>query len=488
MKKHVILTAVGLLLALLLTLCACTEPAVTVVGTHYDAEGNLILEMSDGSTVNGGRYESPAPVDENPQGLDFYPLTDGTYGVAVGKATRLTEIVVPATYQGKPVTKIMEKGFANCKVRRITLPESITAIEKEAFSYSALVDIRLPESLTVIEEKTFQGCELTTVTIPVGIVEIKTDAFRGCDKLIEIENCSELEINLGDPDHRNGGISTSALNIYTPYKGEKKTFTTAEGYVFYADGGYRYLIDYVGNGTDLTLPADCNGQDYQIYQYAFSGNGQLKSVICPEGVTQVWRYAFASCGNLQRVSLPETLCKIGSYAFLNCHSLIELNIPDAVSVVDKDMFFNCKKLIRLENNVFYVDKWAIESQDNEQVLRPDTVGLGTGALTRWSGTTLILPDTLRRIGSYAVAYSDEMCEVVIPASVEYIDDKAFLGCSMLSAVYWGGTEKNDALFAGVGFGEGTVLYLYSEEEPTGEGNYWHYVDGAPTPWQAIADA
>jgi hypothetical protein len=31
--------------------------------------------------------------------------------------------------------------------------------------------------------------------------------------------------------------------------------------------------------------------------------------------------------------------------------------------------------------------------------------------------------------------------------------------------------------------ENAPRYYYSETEPTEPGNYWHYVDGVPTPWE-----
>ena len=33
------------------------------------------------------------------------------------------------------------------------------------------------------------------------------------------------------------------------------------------------------------------------------------------------------------------------------------------------------------------------------------------------------------------------------------------------------------------FGDATN-YFYSETAPTEEGNFWHYVDGKPTPWKS----
>jgi hypothetical protein len=33
----------------------------------------------------------------------------------------------------------------------------------------------------------------------------------------------------------------------------------------------------------------------------------------------------------------------------------------------------------------------------------------------------------------------------------------------------------------IDFGSATVYY-YVEQQPAESGNYWHYVDGVPTPW------
>ncbi len=58
-------------------------------------------------------------------------------------------------------------------------------------------------------------------------------------------------------------------------------------------------------------------------------------------------------------------------------------------------------------------------------------------------------------------------------------------CMSLKEVYYTGSEKqwnaitnggkNDSLYA-------ATRYYYSETEPQGEGNYWHYVDGQIVKW------
>jgi len=71
----------------------------------------------------------------NPQGLDFYPLPDGTWAVAAGKAKYQSEIAILSEYGGKPVTAIAADGFANCpNLTKITIPNSITSIGDGAFA------------------------------------------------------------------------------------------------------------------------------------------------------------------------------------------------------------------------------------------------------------------------------------------------------------------------------------------------------------------
>ena len=116
MKHLKKLLTVALAALLLLALVAC-DKAVSVTGARVDENGDLIITMSDGSTQNAGKVigpqgekgdkgDSATQSAENPQGLDFYLLPDGTWSVSAGKAFYAEEIVIPAEFEGKPVTCI----------------------------------------------------------------------------------------------------------------------------------------------------------------------------------------------------------------------------------------------------------------------------------------------------------------------------------------------------------------------------------------------
>ena len=64
--------------------------------------------------------ETETPEDANAPtvGLEFKLTEDGTgYAVSAGSATGKSRIVIPAEYNGKPVTEIAYNGFARCSLK-----------------------------------------------------------------------------------------------------------------------------------------------------------------------------------------------------------------------------------------------------------------------------------------------------------------------------------------------------------------------------------
>ena len=103
--------------------------------------------------------------DENPQELDFFPLDGGTYGVKCGSAGYLSDIVVPSTYKGKAVTKILDEAFTDCSsLRSITIPDNVTSIGNKAFyDCASFQKITIPDSVISMGINPFFGCTALTI-------------------------------------------------------------------------------------------------------------------------------------------------------------------------------------------------------------------------------------------------------------------------------------------------------------------------------------
>mgnify|MGYP002602572873 FL=1 len=126
--------------------------------------------------------ETETPEDANAPtvGLEFKLTEDGTgYAVSAGSATGKSRIVIPAEYNGKPVTEIAYNGFVRCSLKNIVIPDSITAIGSNAFEFcTELTEVTIPDSVTNPGWFTFTACrKLTSVTLPGGLTEITPGCF-----------------------------------------------------------------------------------------------------------------------------------------------------------------------------------------------------------------------------------------------------------------------------------------------------------------------
>lgn len=134
------------------------------------------------------------------QGLEYYPLDDGSFAVGLGNALFLKNIVVPEKFNDKPVTTIITDVYSRLgnfeiMVETVSLPNSITTIETCAFyEFKNLKEITIPDSVTTIGHGAFSNCEnLHEVSIPDSVTSIGDTAFHGCSNLKNVRLSNNLE-------------------------------------------------------------------------------------------------------------------------------------------------------------------------------------------------------------------------------------------------------------------------------------------------------
>ena len=157
--------------------------------------------------------------------------------------------------------------------------------------------------------------------------------------------------------------------------------------------------------------------------------------------------AFWGCAFLRNVAVPNTVERIGDEAFARCISLESVCIPASVEKMGKNPFVDLdSKVINNESEAYVIDNKILYSADRTRlvscltdaamVIVPKTVRvIGSLAFTRRAKLKKVqLPDGLERIGRDSFSDCDALEEVVIPASVKTISPYAFSGCESLKKV------------------------------------------------------
>ena len=421
--------------------------AVESGNTAYHSVGNCLIHTESKTLIRGCK-NSVIPTDDSVTAIG----DSAFFG-----CTRLTSITIPAG-----VTTIGEYAFYGCTgLTSITIPASVTSIGNNAFDRCTgleTVTFAAGGKLTTIGGFAFYNCEgLTSITIPANVTTIGARAFFGCHKLIEVYNLSTtLTITVGDAG--NGDVGYYAKNVYTSTEGESKLSATPDGYIFYVDGVQRYLVSYTGNSTTLTLPADCNGHSYEIYQYAFYNRADINSITIPASVTAIGDYAFAGCTGLTSITIPASvttigndafsgctgletvtfaagskLTAIGEYAFSGCTGLTSITILASVTTIGDFAFYYCTGLesiaVESGNTVYHSEGNCLIHTESKTLIRG------------CKNSVIPADNSVTTIGDRAFDYCTGLTSITIPASVTAIGDRAFYCCTGLTSVIFAAGSK-----------------------------------------------
>ena len=379
--------------------------------------------------------------------------------------TSLNSVTIPENSQ---LTSIGERAFSGCSnLTSITIPSSVTSIGEDAFSdCSSITSITIPEGsqLTIIGERAFEDCRrLTSITIPSSVESIGSYAFYNCSSLKAVINCSELNIQKGSSEH--GYVGYYADRVVSADR-------IINDYAFKTIEDVHCLVAYMGNDTELTLPENYQGENYQIGNSAFSGCSSLTSITIPSSVTSIGDYAFSGCFNLTAVYISslEAWCNIdfgGSSAnplcyakklYLNEAHVTELVIPNTVTAIKNNAFYNCTSLtsVTVPSSVTSIGSSAFYNCTGELTVNcniPSASSSRNGAFYGSKFSAVTIGDGVTRIGSFAFYGSSSLTAITIPESVTSIGRDAFYGTA------WYNNQPDGVMYIG------EVLYKYKGTMP-----------------------
>ena len=425
--------------------------------------------------------------------LTFNLKSDGnSYSVSKCDTAATGELVIPASYNGLPVTSIASYAFNRCnQLTGVTIPDTVTEIGREAFyGCSSLVYVTIPEGVTKIDSYAFIGCKaLSSVTIPSTVTKIGTNPFTYSNSL------TSLKVASGNSVYHSAGnciIETATQTLIVgcpaskiPSDGSvtvigKSAFENCDALtaitipkgITVIDSGAFWDCDVL---TNISIPNSV----VTIGEEAFYHCPKLTGITFPASVDSIGKEAFAYCNSLISLKVAannpvyhsggdciiETASKtliagcsaskipadgsvviIGDSAFSFCQSLTDITIPNTVTTIKEWAFYSCKGLtsITIPDSITTIEKYAFDYCSN---LTSITFGKGVTTIGEsafssiYKLTELAIPDGITDISKNAFSYCNNLTTVRIPGSVTSIGKWAFSGCNKLSTVVFCGTQE-----------------------------------------------
>jgi len=441
---------------------ANNEPTHVIDGWYTDSEYSNKYEF--GNVLEESVTLYPL-VYEVSQGLKFtYLSSSDSYSVAKGTCED-TNIVVPNTYMGKPVTQVASSGFSGVSMlKNIRLPNTINIIDSFAFyNCTALELTSLPNDLTRIEYCAFHGCtnlaltslpsrikyiggsafykcaNLTLTSLPSGITTIESSAFQSCTNL-SLESLPDGITKIGNSSF--WGCERLALTELP----SSVTSIGNYGFNFCPSLALTSLpvnLTTIGSSAfssckNITLTSLPNGIT-SIESDTFTNCNSLALTSLPSGVTSIGSSAFSGCTNLALTELPSGITSIGRSAFSSCTNLVLTELPSAITKIEDYTFSYCTNLAleSLPSGVTYIGTYAFRLCGNIKLttLPSGITYIGTYAFNCCSGITLTsLPNELTYIGDNAFSGCDKLAFTALPVGVTSIGNYAFSGCDKLALI------------------------------------------------------
>ena len=247
----------------------------------------------------------------------------------------------------------------------LVIPETVegltvTAIDRVAFqARQELRSVTVPETVTAIGDKAFVNCQhLVSARLPASLRELGAVAFGLCYDLERIEVTEGNPVYVGVRGMLLGKGGTELLTIPKNYQGD---CTVPEGVVSIANSACQNM-----KFDTFVLP----GTIREIGEVVFWGT-RINRLILEEDITEIPYAAFANL-SVKQVVLPRSLRAIGDSAFAQ-GSISAIDFPEGLETIGESAFEGC---------------WFNQSR-------------------------LVLPSTLKSIGSRAFLYSESGVSVTV---------------------------------------------------------------------------
>ncbi len=283
-------------------------------------------------------------------------------------------------------------------------------------------EVIIPESVIRVMDNAFAGnTTITSIYFPKSVQYVGNgeDALRGCTGITSLTFSNTIQFMNSD---LNQNPNIKELSIY---KGDTDSIVRN---CFNSSASENSTIEKINIGEDIT----------EIKEFAFSKYKALKQVKLPNSLKVIDQDAFSGCENLESVAFPNVLEIIGGNSFSGCVKLLEIVIPNGIKEVGVRAFGDCTNLaiVSIPN--------GLTGLTTNGAFDGCTL-LGTLHITLSPNTTILsaiyadvdrilIDEGITEIKAFTFNNLTKVKELILPGTVQGIEDRAFVGCTNLESI------------------------------------------------------
>ncbi len=295
------------------------------------------------------------------ENLTYAELKDGETVIAyavTGREGEETEVVVPAYYNGLPVTEIADYAFAadeedggslvNLNLKSVSLPDTVTKIGDLAFECCSALETVTFSGVKEIGDYAFYASGFKNFVLPASVETTGKQIFQECPDLEKVTvhcapsfgnylfwRCPKLETLVIENNQ-----TQFPMNSFYEFADASVDVvfgdgvTAVEECVFVSEHfEYASFVKSVTFGKNVV----------QIGKSALTEWDRITQVVLPEKLERIDEYAFYNCAALESVVFPEGLKTIGVLAFKGC-ALTEVTLPKSIETIENSAFSHCTQI------------------------------------------------------------------------------------------------------------------------------------------------
>jgi hypothetical protein len=301
-----------------------------------------------------------------------------------------SDVVIPSSIEGHPVTQIGEEAFMEKGINSVSLPDSLTAIGVAAFSGNSLSSLVIPASVTTLGSGAFRNNLLTSLVIPESVNDLGWYTFVN-NRLVSLTfegnmpNGGQAALTgNGNNQLKSVTVAYGTTGWGSTYYG--KTVVIASPFTYETDGDNNASITGCKKScpSEMVIPSAIDGHSVtQIGDAAFQGKG-LTSVTFPDSLVSIGNWAFEN-NSLTSVTLPASLTTLGTGTFY-INAFTSVTVPSSVTTIGALTFAkNSLTSVTFEGN-------APSEGNNVFENNPELTGITvTYGATGWASTFAGIP-------------------------------------------------------------------------------------------------